>query len=654
MADGSVTIDAVLNSDNFKRGIGTLGNIAKKGLKGVVTMTAGVTAGFVAITKASLDSYAVLEQNIGGIQTLFKNSANEVIKNANNAYKTAGMSANKYMEMVTGFSASLLKSLGGDTEEATKIADMALRDMSDNANKMGTSIELIQNAYQGFAKQNYTMLDNLKLGYGGTKTEMERLLKDAQKISGVKYDISNLNDVFNAIHIIQKELDITGTTAKEAESTISGSMASLKASWDNFLNSSGDIEAVVETASNVVNNVLKATSELVPRIINQLAIGMPQMIETGGQLLQSILQGLISNSESLLTTVFQIISMLANAFIIYLPELLKIGLDLLMMIATGIIENLPYILEIGIKILLELINGITEMLPELVPLAINCIMLIANSLIENIDTILEAGIEIIFALIEGIAEALPELIPKIVNIIIKIMEVFNRNFDKLLWLGIQVILGLIKGLIKSIPDILANLPTIIMAIINFFSLSKFVSMGKTVISGIKTGLTEHLPNLLKEIPKLVGKIIDLFKTGVNNGIGAVGKNIVSGLWNGISGSAGWLAGKVKTFASNILKNMKNALGIHSPSRLFRDEVGKYIALGVGEGFSDNISNVYKKMKTAVDFQTQKLSTSLSTTANVNRSLTANISITGDTYLDREKVGQIMTPEISKNLAIAGV
>ena len=194
-------------------------------------------AGLVAITKSAIANYAEYEQLVGGVDTLFKDSSKKVQEYANNAYKTAGISANEYMETVTSFSASLLQSLGGDTDKAASVADMAITDMSDNANKMGTDIGRIQDTYQGFAKQNYTMLDNLKLGYGGTKTEMERLLKDATAISGVKYDISNLNDVYQAIHVIQGELDITGTTAKEASTTIQGSISSMKSAWTNLITS---------------------------------------------------------------------------------------------------------------------------------------------------------------------------------------------------------------------------------------------------------------------------------------------------------------------------------------------------------------------------------------------------------------------------------
>ena len=231
----------------------------------------------------SIQAYADYEQLVGGVETLFKDSSGMVQAYAKNAYKTAGLSANAYMETVTSFSASLLQSLGGDTEKAAKYADMAITDMSDNANKMGTSMESIQYAYQGFAKQNYTMLDNLKLGYGGTKSEMERLLADAEKLTGIKYDISNLSDVYEAIHVIQTELGITGTTAQEASTTIQGSFNMMKAAWDNLLvalaDPSADFSAIfgemVDSASTLLANAIPILGNL----LGEMIVKLPEAIE---------------------------------------------------------------------------------------------------------------------------------------------------------------------------------------------------------------------------------------------------------------------------------------------------------------------------------------------------------------------------------------
>ena len=294
MADGSVTIDTLLNNEGLEKGIngikGTfskIGSIASTALKGVTVAIGATATALTGLGVASVKSYADLEQNVGGIETLFKGSAEKVIKNAENAYKTAGMSANDYMSTVTSFSASLLQSLGGDTEKAAGYADRAIVDMSDNANKMGTSMDLIQNAYQGFAKQNYTMLDNLKLGYGGTKEEMQRLITDASKLTDVQAELGitvdknsmSFGNIVNAISVMQKQMDISGTTAKEAATTISGSISSVKASLDNFLNGSGTIEQVVETTVTAMQNIVNAVGQLLPQIVTSIANAIPTIVE---------------------------------------------------------------------------------------------------------------------------------------------------------------------------------------------------------------------------------------------------------------------------------------------------------------------------------------------------------------------------------------
>lgn len=296
---GSLTYDTKIDKKGFEKGLSSLENATNKVTKGIITAVGAATTAIAGIGTASIKSYADLEQNVGGIETLFKENADKVIKNANNAYKTAGMSANQYMQTVTGFSASLLQSLKGDTEKASEVSNMALIDMSDNANKMGTSMESIQYAYQGFAKQNYTMLDNLKLGYGGTKEEMQRLLADAQKLTGIKYDITSLNDVFQAIHVIQENLEITGTTAKEAEDTISGSISSMKSAWDNFLNGSGTFDQFLETAKTVFDNIAKAAAELLPRIAKEIIDAIPdEIVNTMEELKNKVIE-IIPYAEAL-------------------------------------------------------------------------------------------------------------------------------------------------------------------------------------------------------------------------------------------------------------------------------------------------------------------------------------------------------------------
>ena len=560
---------------------------------------------------ASVNSYADLEQNVGGIETLFKGSADKVIKNAENAYKTAGMSANQYMETVTSFSASLLQSLGGDTEKAADVADMALTDMSDNANKMGTSMELIQNAYQGFAKQNYTMLDNLKLGYGGTQEEMQRLLKDAEKLTGVKYDINNLSDVYNAIHAIQENLGITGTTAKEASATISGSISSMKAAFDNFLNGSGTMDQLVETGITAIQNIVNAVGQLLPQLMQSLSDATPQIIAGINQIFPQILDLIMTNAPTLISTIGQVLMALVQSLLPYMPQLLNIAMQLIQSFITGLITMLPQMIQMGMQLITQLILGIAQMLPQLIPQAINAIITIVNGLLDNIDMLIDAAIQLILGLADGLINALPILIEKAPEIIMKLVTALIKNAPKILEAGVQLIVKLVEG-VGSV-------------------LGKLGQMAGTIIQTIWDGL-KSLPSKMLE----------------------VGKNLIQGIWNGISNAVGWLWNKISGFCSGIVDKIKGFFGIHSPSKLFNQEIGKFLALGLGEGFDDNLGKVYKDMQSAVDFETQKLSANLTTTATNNRMFTANINLKqGDLYIDSTKVGRAVTPSVVKTIKGAG-
>lgn len=622
MSDGSVTIefngdtkglDKDINgiSGKVQSGLGKLGSIAGTAMKGVTAAVGATSTALAGLGSASVSSYADLEQNVGGIETLFKGSADKVIKNAENAYKTAGMSANQYMETVTGFSASLLQSLGGDTDKAADVADMALTDMADNANKMGTSMESIQYAYQGFAKQNYTMLDNLKLGYGGTKEEMERLLSDAQKITGVKYDISNLNDVYQAIHVVQGQLGITGTTAKEAASTISGSVSSMKSAFDNFLNGSGTMDQLVETGITAIQNIVNAVGQLLPQLMQSLSDATPQIIAGINQIFPQILDLIMTNAPTLISTIGQVLMALVQSLLPYMPQLLNIAMQLIQSFITGLITMLPQIIQMGMQLITQLILGIAQMLPQLIPQAINAIITIVNGLLDNIDMLIDAAIQLILGLADGLINALPILIEKAPEIIMKLVTALIKNAPKILEAGVQLIVKLVEG-VGSV-------------------LGKLGQMAGTIIQTIWDGL-KSLPSKMLE----------------------VGKNLIQGIWNGISNAVGWLWDKISGFCSGIVDKIKGFFGIHSPSKVFADEVGKFLALGLGEGFDDNLGKVYKNMQSAVDFETQKLSANLSTTATNNKLFTANILMKpSDIYLDSTKVGRAVTPAVTKTLRGAG-
>ena len=342
-----------------------LGAGGKTALLGVAAAATTATAAIVSVTKDSVKAYAAVEQSIGGVETLFKESADIVIANAKKAYETAGVDANTYMEQVTSFSASLLQSLGGDTKKAADVADMAIRDMADNSNKMGTSMEAIQNAYQGFAKQNYTMLDNLKLGYGGTKTEMERLLADAEKLSGVHYDISNLNDVYQAIHVIQEDLDITGTTAKEASSTITGSINAAKSAYQNFLSGQGGIEQVITTFVTAGKNIAAAIMKMLPQLVQGIVGLINGLIPLFPTLIKELLPSIISGAIELIKGVIAILPDLLTMIAEILPDQMPIIVDAILQIIPMLIDMMPLFIEAGAKILAALIEGLIKSLPKL-------------------------------------------------------------------------------------------------------------------------------------------------------------------------------------------------------------------------------------------------------------------------------------------------
>lgn len=319
MADGKVVISTALDNGGLEKGLkGIAGKLG--GLKGVVSgVAAGITAAFSAaavavgaVTKQAVDAYADYEQLAGGVETLFKDASSKVMAYAEDAFYTVSMSANEYMETVTSFSASLISSLGGDTAKAADVANMALVDIADNSAKLGSSLESIKTAYQGFAKGQYQLLDNLKLGYGGSKTEMERLLKDAQAITGVKYDINNLADVYNAIHAIQEKLGIAGTTAREAEKTISGSANMTKAAWKNVLaaiSGGGDLDKAI---NNLVYSLTKYFDNIVP-VVQRALLGVGELVEKiGPMLVQNVAAALIQALPSLLNAVYQMLIGLAK------------------------------------------------------------------------------------------------------------------------------------------------------------------------------------------------------------------------------------------------------------------------------------------------------------------------------------------------------
>lgn len=587
--DGSVVIKIKGDDSPFQKVLGKIGSAVNTAVKASAAAVGAASAGVAALGTACINAYADYEQLAGGVETLFKDSAETIHSYADNAYKTAGLSANEYMETVTSFSASLLQSLDGDTEKAAAAADLAITDMADNANKMGTAMESIQNAYQGFAKQNYTMLDNLKLGYGGTKEEMQRLLADAEKLSGVKYDLSSYADIVEAIHVIQTEMGITGTTAKEASTTIQGSVASMKAAWANLMVGMADdtqdfdllLSNFIESIGTVADNLLprigiviegmgKLVAGLAPEIASALPTLtnelLPNLVELGVQSISALVQGIQENGDSLAAGALSIVGTLAE----------------------GIAELLPMVADTAASLVVSLADGLTESLPDIIPIAIETISTLVENLTENANTIIDAGIQIILALGEGLIAALPQLIETVPQIVINIANVINDNAPKLIDTALYLITRLAVGLVQAIPTLVVNIPKIIEAIVAAFMAFQWLNLGKQLIDGVANGVKKAGESMATAAKNAFSK----FKSKITGSevateLKSIGKYIIDGIVGGIKNSLSNIANIAGKIKDTLLSKLKGLFKIASPSKLMKEEVGAYIGEGIAVGIEES-------------------------------------------------------------------
>ena len=587
--DGSVVIKIKGDDSPFQKVLGKIGSAVNTAVKASAAAVGAASAGVAALGTACINAYADYEQLVGGVETLFKDSADTIQTYADNAYKTAGLSANEYMETVTSFSASLLQSLDGDTEKAAAAADLAITDMADNANKMGTAMESIQNAYQGFAKQNYTMLDNLKLGYGGTKEEMQRLLADAEKLSGVKYDLSSYADIVEAIHVIQTEMGITGTTAKEASTTIQGSVAGMKAAWANLMVGMADdtqdfdllLSNFIESIGTVADNLLprigiviegmgKLVAGLAPEIASALPTLtnelLPNLVELGVQSISALVQGIQENGDSLAAGALSIVGTLAE----------------------GIAELLPMVADTAASLVVSLADGLTESLPDIIPIAIETISTLVENLTENANTIIDAGIQIILALGEGLIAALPQLIETVPQIVINIANVINDNAPKLVDTALYLITRLAVGLVQAIPTLVANIPKIIEAIVAAFMAFQWLNLGKQLIDGVANGVKKAGESMATAAKNTFSKFKSkLAGVEVASELKNIGKHIIDGIVSGIKSSLSNIANVAGKIKDTLLSKLKGLFKIASPSKLMKEEVGAYIGEGIAVGIEES-------------------------------------------------------------------
>ena len=583
--------------EKLKAGLATAGKVA----------VAGVAAGTAALgtlgTKA-VEAYADYEQLVGGVETLFKDSQDQVMDYANNAYKTAGLSANEYMETVTSFSASLLQSLGGDTSAAADKANLAITDMSDNANKMGTDMTSIQNAYQGFAKANYTMLDNLKLGYGGTQAEMERLLADAEKISGIKYDISSYADIVDAIHVVQTEMGITGTTAEDAASTIQGSFGMMKSAWQNLVTGMADPDQDLGVlVGNFTDSVVIAGNNLIPRIQELL----PRIVEATTSLIGTVSEQLPAILGTVLPSLVEGATNLVTGLMAALPSVLSVLADVaptvINTLVPALIELLPQITQTGIDVIVSLAQGIADALPQLIPAATDAIIEIVEVLTspENLGNLIDAALSIILALVDGLVDATPKLIAAVPDVITNLVTAIIANMPKILEAGVEITMALADGLIKALPELIAAIPNLILGIVQGIidNLPEIIMAGPKIIAALATGLIEAIPDIVMVIPQLIRSIVDTF---LSFDWGSIGKNIVEGIKNGFVNMWNSFKQTVENVFTGLVDGVKSFLGIASPSKVFAG-IGGYMAEGLGQGFDKEFSNVKRGIQSQLDFGT---------------------------------------------------
>lgn len=559
-------------SSKIEKAVNKTGEIASKvGKAAIIGATAAATA-IGTITKFVIQHYAEYEQLAGGVETLFGaqglslkkyaqsigqtveqargkydqliQAQTEVMNNAKVAYKTAGMSANDYMNTITSFAAALKQSTANETE-AAKVANQTVIDMADNANKMGTNMEDIQNAYQGFSKQNYTMLDNLKLGYGGTKSEMERLLQEAEKLTGIHYDINNLSDVYNAIHEIQKNLGITGTTAKEAMKTIDGAMKMTKASWDNLLTGLADPKQAVGPLISEFAKSLGILAKNVTPKIKEVFDALPNaLIQITPQLMNMI----IDLAPSLILAAINLVAGLIGA----LPGIISpIFSQLSSLIGSGMID------KIG--------QSISSNMPTLISKGLDMLLQFSQAILTNLPVLVGMGMKLIFYLVQGLMSALPTLISKVPTIIANLADAFSNSAQTIFAWGVKIIAEIIKGLVMSIPSLIANIPKIIYAIFAVWNAINWWNLGKGLINGIKNGitsmggsLTSTAKNLFESLKNNVSNIFNNIKKVIESPIfGAKTKvlAIIGELQNGVRVGFNF----IKSHASSVWNGIKNAI-----------------------------------------------------------------------------------------------
>ena len=608
------SISSELNGESAKAGESAGLNLVGK-LKGVIA-----AAGIGAAIKSSLEAGGDLQQSFGGLDTLYGDAADAAKAYAAEAAK-AGISANDYAEQAVSFGASLKQAFEGDTTKAVEAANTAIMDMADNAAKRGTPIENIQNAYQGFAKQNYTMLDNLKLGYGGTKTEMERLLSDAEKLTGVKYDISNLGDVYEAIHVIQEDLGLTGVAAQEGAETFTGSLAAMKAAGQNLLANLAlgqdigpSLNALSETVQAFVFNNL---FPMIGNILQQL----PQLLSGLSTIIIGALNRISENADQIVNIAIQLVTSLANAIVTALPYLIEAAVKLAIALGQALI-NTDWV-AVGTELITNLRNSISSAAGSILGSDSTTIQGFLDGITAGLPGVLDKGIEIITNVVNGILSALPQLITAAGQLITQFAMFLMQNYPTILQKGAELLMNLVNGIISNLPQIVSAVVQVIasFAATILQNLPTILAQGITIIAKLVAGLIQAIPQVVAAIPQIIQSIVNTF--GSYDWL-SIGKNIIQGIANGISNAAGIIVDAAKNAAQSAFNAAKDFLGIASPAKK-----GIYLGEMLDAGFALGID----RNKGMVDDAINNLSESATANLVTAGSFDVNNGPTADDKMD---------------------
>ena len=574
----------------------SFGSKMASAIKGVLA-----TAAIGKALTATIAEGADLKQSLGGVKTLFGDAADTVIANAQKAYKTTQLSANDYMENITGFSARLLQSMGGDTEAAAALADTAMRDMADNANKMGTDMGFIQETYQSLARGNYEMLDNLKLGYGGTQAEMARLINDSGVLGDtMEATANNVNSigfdkVIEAIHVIQERMGLAGTATEEAETTITGSLNAMKASFANVLGNltlGQDIGPSLNALAQTVTTFL--TANMLPAVWNILS-ALPGALVTFVSTLGPQL------AAGLATFVPQVVADITAAA----PQMLTAAQALVTGFATAVTTQLPTLLQNGVQLVQQLVNGAVQALPGITSVATQLLGQFASSFATGYAQLLSAGAQIIGQVVSGVVQSIPSLITIAGTVITQFLSALIAAAPQVWQSGVQMILQVVQGIVSSLPQIISSAAGVIAQFLAGIGqqLPQLLQSGITMIAQLVAGLIQAIPQLIAAIPQIISGIVNAF---ASYDWLSIGGNIIQGIANGIASGVGVIIDAAKSAASAALNAAKEFLGIASPSKVMRDQVGRFIPAGIAEGISRNLAPLRSAMQQATDMVAAKL------------------------------------------------